>query len=37
MATAGSPEDYQTLAAPLAQLGSSFDQQEQALVNSLSA
>ncbi len=37
MATAGSPEDYQRLAVPLAQLGSSFDQQEQALVSSLSA
>jgi hypothetical protein len=36
-ADAGSPEEYQRLAADSEQLGSSFDQQEQALVSSLSA
>jgi hypothetical protein len=37
LATVGSPEDYQRVAAPTGQLGDSFDQQEQALVSSLSA
>jgi Domain of unknown function (DUF4389) len=36
-AGAGSPEEYWRLAADDKQLGSSFDQQEQALVSSLSA
>jgi Domain of unknown function (DUF4389) len=36
-AGAGSPEEYQRLAADDQQLGDSFDQQEQALVSSLSA
>jgi hypothetical protein len=36
-AAAGSPEEYQRLAADDQQLGNSFDQQEQALVGSLSA
>jgi hypothetical protein len=36
-AAAGSPEEYQQLAADDQQLGDAFDQQEQALVNSLSA
>ena len=36
-ATAGSPEEYQGLAADNQELGNTFDQQEQALVNSLAA
>jgi Domain of unknown function (DUF4389) len=36
-AAAGSPEEYQRLAADDQQLGDAFDQQEQALVSSLSA
>lgn len=37
LATVGSPEDYQRLAASTGQLGISFDQQTQVLVSSLSA
>jgi hypothetical protein len=36
-ATAGSPEEYQRLTADNQELGNTFDQQEQALVNSLAA
>lgn len=36
LATVSSPEDYARVAAPAGQLGDSFDQQEQALVSSLS-
>ncbi|HEU4399689.1 MAG TPA: DUF4389 domain-containing protein [Actinomycetota bacterium] len=37
LATAGSPQEYERLAAPTAELGNSFDQRVQALVTSLSA
>ena len=36
-AAAGSPEEYQQLAADNQELGNTFDQQEQTLVSSLSA
>jgi hypothetical protein len=36
-AGAGSPEEYQRLAADNQELGNAFDQQEQTLVSSLSA
>jgi hypothetical protein len=37
LASAGSPQEYERLAGPTAELGNTFDQQTQALVTALSA